>query len=697
MGATSVSGRRRERGAGRVGTRASPPRRTLAPADAAWAALIPCALLALAAILLLAPPLGGVLFPVRRIDFWPSLAGDVAREPAEQTAFLLALGAVVLLSGAVLASTRRPLSLPARVSRLAVGGGQWALCAVLLAALAAQRLDRYEATYTLGPTLRYVYFTWPTLAFAAALAASVPLLLRTEATRRRLAELLRETRARRRVAIALAASFAAAWLLTAINVDASVGNVNPAVRDMMPWSFDETYAILDGRAPLLDFHAQYGQLWPYLAALALAIVGSGMGAWTGVMAAIGGAALLAVFALLRRVTRSSLAALALFAPFVATSFFMERGPLENRYGPANLYTIFPVRYAGPYLLAWLLARRLDGRRPRRDAVVFLCAGLVVLNNPEFGIPALGATIAAYLWAVPPRTPRAAARLAGAAAAGLLGALALVALLTFARSGALPRFGLLFEFARLYGVSGWGMLPMKPLGLHLVVFATFAAAATLATVRTVNRDPDVVFTGMLGWSGIFGLGAGAYFVGRSHPDVLVNLFSAWALALSLLAVAAVRALAARPSRRPHAVELAVLVGFGLAVASLAQTPAPWSQLERLADDTPTAVFRDNAYTHFLAAHTRRGERVAILNAGGHRYAYDLGLDNVSPYASSLAIVTVHQLRTTVDALRAAGGRKLFVALPATDPAAIAYLQRHGFAVARVEQTTQELELIDRAER
>ena len=67
------------------------------------------------------------------------------------------------------------------------------------------------------------------------------------------------------------------------------------------------------------------------------------------------------------------------------------------------------------------------------------------------------------------------RLAREAAAGLLGALALVALLTLVRAGSLPHLGLLLEFSRLYGVDGWAMLPMPTLGLHLVVYVTFAAA------------------------------------------------------------------------------------------------------------------------------------------------------------------------------------------------------------------------------
>ena len=507
MGATSVSGRRARRHAAEPGAHAASQRRAISPAEAAWLALVPCALATLAAILLLAPPLGRALFPPRRYDFWPSLAPVIAPEPTEHAAFLLALAGVCALIGAVLASARRPLALPsARADRL-VRVAEAALCAFLGVALVAQHADVYEARYTLGPARRFPYFSWPTIAVALLLAAAVPLALRSAAWRARLAAALRETPRRRAAALLAAALFLVAWLLTAINVDSSVGNVNRAVFDMLPWSLDETYAVLDGRAPLVDFHAQYGQLWPYVAAGALALIGPSLAAYTAVMATIAGASLLAVFAILRRLARSSLAALALFLPLVATGFFMERGPLGNRYGPSNLFTIFPIRYAGPYLLAWLLSRRLDGRRPHSAWALFLGAGLVVLNNPEFGAPAAAATLVACVWTAPPRSAHAAARLLGEVVAGLAGAAAVVALVTLAQSGSLPHLRLLLEFARLYGVSGWAMLPMKPLGFHLVVFATFVAALALATVRAAARERDALLTGMLAWSGVFGLSAG----------------------------------------------------------------------------------------------------------------------------------------------------------------------------------------------
>jgi hypothetical protein len=613
----------------------------------------------LAAIVLIAPTLGDEMFPRTNYDFWPDIQWYVRPEPTEHAAFLLALAGAVAPSIAVLATRMWPLTMRPAARRHGVTIAQATVCAFLGVALVAQHAIAFGEIYTLGASRHYVYFTWTTMAVAALLTISVAQVLTRSTPRARLARLIAETRGRRVGSMLVAALFTAVWLLTAINVDSSVGHVNRAVYDMLPWSMDETWAILDGRTPLVDFHAQYGQLWPYMTAGVMMLVGASLGVYTTVMATIGGAALLAVFATFRRVVRSSIAALVLFLPFVASGFFVQRGPLDNRYGASNLFTIFPVRYAGPYLLAWLLSRKLDGRMPRQTWILTSLAGLVAINNPEFGLPALGATFGGCLLARPPRSLRAAMALAAHFAAGLAGALVLVAVVALLRTGSLPNYELLFEFSRLLGVSGWGMLPMPRLGFHLVVFATFIAALTLATVRAASHEEDVVTTGLLGWSGTFGLGVGTYYVGRSHPEALISLFSAWTFALALLAVVTVRAIASRPSGRPRPAELGVLFAMGIAACSIAQTPTPWSQLDRIGNDTSVPAFRDNAMTRFIAQHTQPGEPVVILAPAGHRIAYDLRLVNVSPYASIESIVTRHQLMATLATLRAAGGRKVFV--------------------------------------
>jgi len=621
-------------------------------------AVLPCALLAIVAGALLGRPLG-------QLAFGPGPAGEilpgpiVRPEPTEHARYAIAVLAPLLLAGVVaLLARRRPLTVPARVVARAVAGVQALLVGFVAFLFVAQRTLTYRSgIFTLYPTR--LYFTWTAVAVAALAAGGCAALLRREHVVRRVRALGSESTLRRRGCLALAALFVAVWLLSAFNTDASLGRAALAVQGNIFLWFDEAFAILNGLAPLAGFHAQYAQLWPYLPAGTMALFGASFGVYAGTLLAVSAVVMLAMYATLRRVARSSPAALALFLPFAATSFFKEEGTFDNRYTPANLFTMFPLRYGGPYLLAWLLCRHLDGRAPRRLWLVFLAAGIVVLNNAEFGIPAFAATCAALaVGSAQPLRGRI-ATLVREAAIGAAAALLAVAALTLAVEGELPHLGQLLEFPRIYGVDGVNMAPMPPLGVHQAVYLTFAGALVLAAVRALAAHRDVLLTGMLGWSGTFGLGVGAYYVGRSHPDVLIDVFSAWALALALLVVAVVRALLARPLRRPALAELAVLFGFGLAVCSLAQTPAPWRQVARLERTTAPPRFVPVAMERYLAARTRPGEQVAIFGRLGHRAAYDVGIVDVSPYNDLEAMFSRTQWRGALDALRARGVRKLFL--------------------------------------
>ena len=159
----------------------------------------------------------------------------------------------------------------------------------------------------------------------------------------------------------------------------------------------------------------------------------------------------------------------------------------------------------------------------------------------------GATLVALAWTLPDRSPRALARLGLEALGGGAIAVALVSALTLAVGGGLPHFGMLFEFPRIFGTEGFGLLPMPSVGFHLVVYATFVAAIAVAAVRGLAGD-DRLLSVALAWVGIFGLGVGAYFTGRSHPHVLIDIFTVWSYALVLLAIVAIRSILRRPGRR-----------------------------------------------------------------------------------------------------------------------------------------------------
>ncbi len=663
------------RARGRTPSRANAPR-LLEAGEVAWLVAIPSGLLVAALVMVLGPPLGDLLFPPLDVHFWTSQP-NVFPEPTEDARYLLSLLAPVVASVAVVLAVRRGSWRESELTRGLVVVVQLVVLGVFLAALVRQLTPDFD------PQIDEPYFSVVALAVAVAFAGGVCAVVADAGRRALVAGWLGETPGRSFACMAAALLFTLAWAVTAVNSDTSIGSSHWAVSGLVPWTLDDMYAVVNGRAPLVDFHSQYGSLSPYVVAVPMLVFGSSLTVPTTFMAAITALVLLAVYDVLRRVTRSSLGALLLYVPFVAIGFYRLIGPMHDRFAPSNTFSWFPIRTAGPFLLAWLVVRHLDGVRPRRVWPLFLVAGLTLINNIDLGLAAFGATIAALLWTRAGSSWRDLVRPALEAAAGVVGAVMVVTTLTLAVSGSLPHFGLLVEFSRLYGVGGWSLQPMPSFGFHAAVYLTYAAAVLLATVRALRGERDAL-TGMLAWSGIFGFGAAGYFVGQSRYLHLIFLFSAWGLALALLMVAVLRGMADRASHRPTAADVAVLVAFGLAVCAVAQTPRPWEEVSRLREAAHPSRWHGNLAERFVAAGTKPGERVVILLPLGHRIANDLGLVNVSPYSMMEAVPTSEQLERTVRVLREEGGRKLYYKITLPDQGF--FLERAGFRMTRYGKAT-----------
>lgn len=654
-------------------------------------------------MLVLGPPLGTLLAPSPGpYTFLREELPVIHPEATEQARYLLAVGAPLLASVAVAAMARSQMWISGRVADVAVVGTQLALVLVVVASLVFQYRLRLGLIYTRGieTTVRMRYFTPRTLAVAALLCAVAVTVLWGPRLRAAAATITGESRRRRMLVGTLAIAATVIWMLHAVHTDAEIGNATEDVRYHLGFTLDETFAVLNGRTPLVNFTAQYSSLWPFVVAVPLTAFGKTVFAFTVVACTITTVALLAVYGVLRRAARSATAALLLYLPFLATSLFMIEGPLQNRSSIGSYYATFPLRYALPYFVAWLTARQMERERESLMAMwaLFTVAGMGVLSNVEFGIAALGGSIAALVWTSPRGGVRRRLQMLGlGAACGLTTAFALVSAVTLARTGALPDPSRLVEFARTYA-NGYSMMPIPGvLGVHLLIYLTCVAAIVVATVRQLRMARNRTLTGMLVWAGVFGMGAGLYWVGRSHPVALEQEFSAWALALALLTVVAVRQLATMQMRRTAGGALIVLFGFGVMACSLAQTPTPWEQIERL-----SAVFipsrnapyvnplmppRDPAARRFVASLAdgrshfvmRRSAPVAILLTTGHRVADAYGVRNVSPYTGYQSMHTVEAVNRVVDVLRRAGGNTLI--LPAeTGPGMLEVFQAQGFEMA-----------------
>jgi hypothetical protein len=639
----------------RTGTRAG---HRLTAVEAAWLAVAPAAAVGVAAIALLGPALGRSLLVPAHVHFWPYFASLVHPEPVEQGRYAIAVLVPLLLAGFTVAGVgMRPRWSAATVDALVVAVKVACAAFVLICVLAQkQAFGRLYPRAASIPTIDY--FKTATLLAAAAGTIGLAVVARLPRARQWLVERTRDTGRRRLVAGVVAGGAIVVWLLHAVYTERTIGSAHPAVAFHIQFPLDETFAVLDGRSPLVNFAAQYGSLWPYAFAGGMSLLGETVGVWVVLALCATGVGMAAIFAVLRRAARSSIGGLLLFLPVLSASFFRIRGGLANRYTFGDYFGTFPMRYAGPSLLAWLVARHLDGSSPRRPWLLFLAGGLVVLNNVDTGLAALAATAAALIWGGGSLGAKRAASIVRELTVGVAAALALVCALTLARAGALPHLDLLVSYSRLFALNGFAMQRMPLLGLHLVLYLTFVAALGVATGRAL-RDERGLLTGMLAWSGAFGLGAGAYYAGRSTPDDLIALFLPWSFALSLLMIPAAQALAAGSWRRPPAVAISCAFAFLVLACSLAQTPTPWEQLRRLGR-SGSPVLAQPARQRFIARHTRRGEPAALLVPLGHQVAARLGVVDVVPYSSILSMPTDEQLEKTLLELRAAGGGKLFLA-------------------------------------
>ena len=205
----------------------------------------------------------------------------------------------------------------------------------------------------------------------------------------------------------------------------------------------------------------------------------------------------------------------------------------------------------------------------------------------------------------------------------LGAAAIVVAITLVRSGSLPSPDLLTYYSRLFGSQGFGLQPMPTLGLHLVVYVTFAGALVLAAVRHRAGSSDRALSGLLAFAGCFGLAAGIYYAGRSNAITMVALFPAWGFALALLTWTAFRWLAdangnwRRVLGPAGALAVSVTIGFGLAATAILEIPAPWTQVARLSDDSERTSSFDllPEAERFVAEQTEEGDAVLMLRENG----------------------------------------------------------------------------------
>ncbi|HXE43888.1 MAG TPA: hypothetical protein VN635_01705 [Conexibacter sp.] len=623
---------------------------------AAWLWALPCALVTVLLVAYAGRPLSHVLYP-STLPVLPTIEHNP--EPVEDTRFLLSLiGPVLLAVGLVVLAPR--LRVSRRAGAALAGAAQLIGLGVVVLCVVRQ----------FGPSWRIEFFTPAQLVVGAAGAGAI-----AYAARRGWLTGRRSEAGWLHLALpAVALLVTGIWFLSFLNTAGTICTYGDCYNTA--FMADETFAVLNGLTPLVDHTAAYGSLWPLPFAAVMALVGKTLFVWTVLMWGLSVAMLMALYGVLRRVTHSSLGALALYLPVMLFTYYAASRDLHN---PIEIYQQVPLRTAGPFLVAYLVARRLDRGERHPIWPLGLAAGLAALNNADFGVAALGATVAALLWAEWPLSRPRARQLALGLAGGLAGAYCLVAVVTLIRAGALPDPAKAVAFARVYTRTGVGLWPLLRLfGLPLVAYLTYAAAIGVATVRALRGAENCTLTGMLAWSGIFGLGSAAYYMGATTILAVATLFPAWGLCLALLTIVAVRRIASGRERLPSVPALATLFGFAL-IASFVFIPparlAPWTQASRLTatlapysppDAEPLRAPDEAGFRTFVSSIAdghgrfvvRHGAPVAFLTATGHLLADAYGIRDVVPYTGR-SVFTSEELDEALHRLRAAGGNTVIV--------------------------------------
>ena len=663
----------------------------------AWLVVAGGALVLAAAFAWLAPALAKH-YPAPSGDLFTGWKPQIDPEPLEDVRSIMALATPFLLAALVLAlgTTRspRPALDPLVIAVQVVGA------ALIVVAVLGQTRG--------GPLIAKSYFE-PYLVSVPNLVGGVVIgLVLTAAAiwppRWRWLRRVRVALGRgtwwRWVAVAIAIAATVIWLLPAVNTDATAPRAGSLASGHFPVQGEDYFAVVNGRTPLVNYISQYANLLPLVLEPVLRAFGPSITSLSISLCVLSALAMVAIYGTFAQVTRSAWGALVLYVPWVAFSLlpWHDVGPYREFNG--IYYGVFPGRYFGPFVLALLCAVSLRTRRISIYAL-FVFAGLVVLNNFEFGIGALLALIVAIAagWdrALPVR--RRLRDLLVQGGTGLLTAIAFVCAITLIRTGQLPDPPLLTYYNRLFLREAFGLEPMHSLGIHWAVYATYAASLLVAAVRYLRKEPDRTLTGMLAFSAVFGLVTGMYFVGRSLQFQLMLLFPAWGFSLALLAwtvAHSLRAVASDRLRRRRLLlpGIAVLVGFGVMVASIDRLPQPQRQIDRLrAGGTPTDL---TPTVRYVESWTRPGEDILLLaDAPDHLVADRAGVVNVSPLNGRLSLFSPSDADRALDQLEDAGGNLVIERASALPPVGIAFgvpelagiLRQRGYTMVAENRSLQ----------
>jgi hypothetical protein len=432
------------------------------------------------------------------------------------------------------------------------------------------------------------------------------------------------------------------WVFAgSVFTDESLGHVaSYNIRAHLSYTADEMVAVAAGRTPLYDYFPQYVNVLGLVAQPIFMLFGASTLVVTGVFAALSWLSLWLLYLTFERVSESRWLAFALFLPVVGlATHAIADGPGPNAYtNPFLYYAVGPLRIFMPCVCAWLCLRAVAQPSIGRLLLLFSTCGVALLNNVDWGIAALGAAALTILFTTWPDWRRVFVMLV----CGLIIALCLFSLWIFLRTGNLPQFGQIIQFQRAFAIGGFMMLPMPPEGIHCIIFGTFLAALVIGINGFVGKTDDRMLYAALLYFSVLGFGVGAYYIGRSHPVVLVMIFWAWGVTLAFLALSAVRAWNKKRSLLLVLPLVGVMLHLSLGLIDIVERPWLPQNKQRLPEGVAALDETLNHAAVFVRSNSQPGEMTVIISPYSHRIGIEASVDNVYPFASPGSLLLYSQL-------------------------------------------------------
>ena len=147
----------------------------------------------------------------------------------------------------------------------------------------------------------------------------------------------------------------------------------------------------------------------------------------------------------------------------------------------------------------------------------------------------------------------------------------------------------------------------------------------------------------------------YYVGRSHPAVLITIYAAWAFVVALLvhrALADLKTAQLRDrerSRSIHAIPVVAALAVCAGLSPLALDVPPIGQdYERLSKGPAAqAASVPSPIVSLISKYVKKNERTVIIYPYGHLLAVQASVNNVFPFAHPNSVLLVDQSRLVLD--------------------------------------------------